>query len=99
MASKREAHGSFFNPTMKRNPDQKDHTIYANKCTHSLLFEFNCSLEKDNLTKISVGKFHSWLSNTTPIIVEFGLHNLITMTSVRSVIYEKTSRASLGHPY
>lgn len=43
-----------------RTPDKKN-AQYAYKCSHSVLFEFNCSLEEDGLTTISVGTFHSWM--------------------------------------
>ena len=61
---KEGSHGStlFFNPkfTMLRTPDKKN-AQYVYKCHHSVLFEFNRSLEEDGLTTISVGTFHSWL--------------------------------------
>ena len=61
---KEGSHGStfFFNPkfTMLQTPDKKN-AQYAYKCHHSVLFEFNRSLEEDGLTTISVGTFHSWL--------------------------------------
>lgn len=38
-----------------------DDTQYEYKCSHSVLYEFNCTLEEEGMGKISVVTFHSWL--------------------------------------
>ena len=68
---KEGSHGStyYFHPkfTMMRTPNKKD-PQYAYKCCHSVLSEFNHTLEDDGLTKISVGTFHSWLKLHCPYV-------------------------------
>ena len=68
---KEGSHGPtfYFNPkiTMMRTPDKKI-SQYSYKCAHSVLFEFNRSLEEDGLRAISVGTFYSWLKQHRPYI-------------------------------
>ena len=47
------------------NPDDPQ---YEFKFKHSVLCEFNRSLEEEGLGKISIGTFHSWLKQQCPYI-------------------------------
>ena len=68
---KEGSHGAtyYFNPkfSLLRTPNASD-AQYDYKCSHSVLFEFNRSLEEEGMTKISVGTFHSWLKEHRPYV-------------------------------
>ena len=46
--------------TQIRTPDKSD-PQFNYKCNHSVLYEFNRTLDEDGLQTISVGTFHNWL--------------------------------------
>ena len=52
----------YFNPkfSVLWTPSTND-PQYDYKCNHSVLYEFNHTLEDEGMGKISVGTFHSWL--------------------------------------
>ena len=41
---------------------------YEYKCNHSVLYEFNRTLEEEGMGTISVGRFHSWLKQHRPYV-------------------------------
>ena len=51
----------------RRTPNRDD-PQYEYKCNHSVLYEFNRTLEEKGMGKISVGTFHSWLKQHRPYI-------------------------------
>lgn len=61
---KEGSHGAtyYFNPkfNLLRTPNLSDPN-YNYKCNDSVLHELNCTLELEELDKISVGTFQSWL--------------------------------------
>ena len=50
-----------------RNPNTDD-PQYEYKCNHSVLYEFNRTLEEEGMGTISVGTFHSWLKQHRPYV-------------------------------
>ena len=68
---KEGSHGApfYFNPkfyTLRTpNPDDPQ---YEFKCKHSVLYEFNRTLEEEGMGKISIGTFHSWLKQHRPYV-------------------------------
>jgi hypothetical protein len=68
---KEGSHGAtfYFNPkfyTLRTpNPDDPQ---YEYKCKHSVLYEFNRTLEEEGVGKISIGTFHSWLKQHRPYV-------------------------------
>lgn len=68
---KEGSHGAtyYFNPkfSLLRTPNRDD-PQYEYKCNHSVLYEFNRTLEEKGVGKISVGTFHSWLKQHRPYI-------------------------------
>ena len=68
---KEGSHGAtyYFNPkfSLLRTPNRAD-PQYEYKCNHSVLYEFNRTLEEKGMGKISVGTFHSWLKQHRPYV-------------------------------
>ena len=65
------SHGAtyYFTPKffLMQTPNLDD-PQYEYKCKHSVLYEFNRTLEEEALGKISVGTFHSWLKQPRPYV-------------------------------
>ena len=68
---KEGSHGAtyYFNPkfSLMRTPNTDD-PQYEYKCNHSVLYEFNRTLEEEDMGTISVGTFHSWLKQHRPYV-------------------------------
>ena len=68
---KEGSHGAtyYFNPkfSLLQTPKTSD-AQYQYKCNHSVLYEFNRTLQEEGMNTISVGTFHSWLKQHRPYI-------------------------------
>jgi hypothetical protein len=80
---KEGSHGAtyYFNPkfSLVRTPNRDD-PQYEYKCNHSVLYEFNRTLEEKSSGKISVGTFHMWHKQHHPYV---GICNLKSARSTR----------------